>query len=122
MKEEKEHEHSKDFDGFTMDELDKEFSSLAEELKNRGLTLNSVIEVTQRFEEPIPHFRNYDPTILDFLERANSEEQCKEIIAFCLTKGEINQEEADKLYERLSKEGPSSFGTRDLGHYDSKLT
>ncbi len=122
MKEKEEHEHNEDFGGFTLEDLDEEFSSLAEEMRSRGVKLNSVMKVTQRSEEPTPHFRNYEPTFLDFLERANTDKECKEIIEYCMTKGEITQDEANKLLERLSKEGPSVFGTRDSGHYDSKLT
>ncbi|OLS28005.1 MAG: hypothetical protein HeimC2_09080 [Candidatus Heimdallarchaeota archaeon LC_2] len=118
---ENEHEHNEDFEGFTLEDLDNDFSSLAFEMKKSGVTLNSVMEVTQRFEEPVPHFRNYNPTILDFLARANTDEECKEIITYCLKKGEITQDEANKLQEHLSKDGFSTFGTRSSGHYDSKL-
>ncbi len=121
MKEKKEHEHNEDFDGFTLTELDKQFSKLTNELRNKGVPLESVMEVNQRMEEPDPHFRDYNPTVLDFLERAKTEEECKEVIAFCLKKKELTQDEADNLLDRLEKGGPSAFGTRESGYYDSKL-
>lgn len=121
MKDEKEHEHNEDFDGFTLEELDKQFSTLAKEVRRKGVPLESVLEVNQRMDEPSPHFRDYNPTILDFLERATTEKECKEVIAFCLKKKELTQEEAENLLDRLKKGGPSVFGTRESGFYDSKL-
>lgn len=121
MSDEKEHEHNEDFEGFTLDELDKQFSTLATELKTRGVKLDSLMEVNQRMEQPTPHFRDYDPSVLDFLERAKTDQECKEVITYCLKNGDISQEEADTLLGKLERGGPSVFGNRKPGHYESKL-
>ena len=116
------HVHNENFDGFSLEELDEQFTSLASELKTKGVKVDSIMEVNQRMEASVPHFRDYDPTVLDFLERANTDEECKEVIAYSLKKGDINQEEATNLLERLKQGGPSVFGKRKSGYYDGKLT
>ena len=67
-----------------------------------------------------PHFRNYNPGILDFLARANTEDECKELIDYLQSKGEISEEEANHYHYLLKNEGPSVFGTRLPGYYDSE--
>lgn len=99
-----------EFDGFDIERLTKDFKSLAAELVN---------------EEPIvlktekePTFKNYNPTIIDFLARAKTYDECNEIIDFCLSKKEISNVEADKYRKVLKDSGPKGFGDRDPGFYD----
>ena len=124
------HDHSDTpFQGFTIDQIQKNFKSLAQELtdadgQSLSEVLNEIHDDDQEIEETLtqpPFFRGYNPTIKDFLARAQTEEQCREIIAYCLSKGEITQDEADHLSYRLEKGGPRAFGTRSPGYYDRKL-
>ena len=98
------------FDGFDIERLKKDFKSLAAELVN---------------EEPIalktekdPTFKNYNPTIIDFLARANTYEECNEIIDFCFAHNEISLEEAEKYRKVLEDSGPQIFGDRKQGFYE----
>ena len=121
MKEKKEHEHSEKFVGFTLDELNTKFPTLIEELKGGGMSLDSVMQVNEREGTQPPHFRDYSPSILDFLKRANTEEECEEVISYCLSQNEITEEEAEQLRIKLKKGGPKAFGTRESGYYNSKI-
>lgn len=135
MHDESDHEHSSGFDGFSMEEIEKHFSALAAELKGGGQSLNEVIEEAEISDnepigtvlEKIDHsksnaesrvFQGYDPSIKDFLARAETREQCEEVITYCLKQGDITEEEAEQLRYRLEKGGPRAFGTRKPGYYD----
>ncbi len=98
-------------DGFDIERLKKDFKTLAAELIN---------------EEPIalktekePTFKDYNPSIIDFLARAETYEECSEIIDFCLNQNEISSEEAEKYRNVLEAGGPQVFGDRKPGFYDN---
>ncbi|MCY3411500.1 MAG: DUF2095 family protein [Candidatus Heimdallarchaeota archaeon] len=106
-------------EGLTLEELESHFSSIANELKGGDISVENLLEKEKKKQPPF--FRNYDPNVLDFLARANTHEECVEIIEYCLTKQEISKEEAENLMEKLNTHGPDFFGTRKPGYYDSKL-
>ena len=116
------HEHSDNaFDGFTMDQIKKNFSALARELEDGGRPIQEVYEEAeepQSSEKPPRVFQGYNPTIKDFLARASTVEECEEIIDYCLKQGDITAEEAQQLLYRLERGGPRAFGTRLPGYYD----
>lgn len=120
MKEKKEHEHNENFVGFTLDELQTKFPTLIEEFNSGGMSLDSVMQVNERNETRSPHFRDYTPSILDYLERAKTEEECEEIILYCLNQKEITEKEAEQLRIKLKEGGPEEFGMRKSGYYFSK--
>ena len=60
----------------------------------------------------------YDPTVVDFIQRCDTEDEVKKIIDFMEKKGEIDFETAEGLRRQLSKEGLRSFGKKkDNGFY-----
>lgn len=64
-------------------------------------------------------YSNYDPTVLDFIRRCDTEEQAKEIIDFMEKRGEISRDYAEDLRLRISKEGLRSIGKKkNPGFYD----
>jgi hypothetical protein len=62
-------------------------------------------------------FRNYMPTIIDFLRRCDNSTQAEEIISFLEKKGELTEESAKLFRERLKKEGVRSFGPKKEEDY-----
>lgn len=63
-------------------------------------------------------FAGYDPSIIDFIRRCDTDEQAKEIIDFMVNKGELATEEANKIRKQLANEGLRSFGTKkEKGYY-----
>jgi hypothetical protein len=119
------HEHmDESFEGFSLSEIKKRFGALGAELEGGGRRLDQIMtdaQTKQEQETTTPFFRGYNPTIRDFLARANTEEECIEIIDYCLHKGDISKEEAENYRERLTKGGPRAFGTRKPGYYDQHL-
>jgi hypothetical protein len=119
------HRHANEtFEGFSLSEIKKRFGALGAELEGGGKRLDQLIsqaEGGQEEENKTPFFRGYNPTIKDFLARAKTEEECVEIINYCLHKGDITEEEAKQYLERLEKGGPRAFGTRKPGYYDQHL-
>lgn len=64
------------------------------------------------------NFRNYDPTVVDFIRRCDTEEQAKTIIAYLEKRGELSKEYAEELKQQLKKEGVRSFGSKkEEGYY-----
>lgn len=109
------HEHTQRR-GISMDELESKYTKLASELKDE----DRHIEVLEE-EGDTPYYRDYEPGIDDFLARAKTVEECEAIITYCYMKELINEEEATWYREKLKKEGPNTFGSREPGFYDKNL-
>lgn len=115
------HEHEHEFDGFTFEDIEKDFKFLADELTGKGVQNEVEDEEEEDYHEPLPErvFSGYNPTVTDFLARATTEKECEEIIAYCLKTNDITTEQADQLRSRLKEGGPRAFGTRKPGYYES---
>jgi hypothetical protein len=61
--------------------------------------------------------RNYDPTVVDFIRRCDTEEQAEAIIEYLEKKGELTKEYAAELREQLKREGVRSFGSKKEENY-----
>jgi len=65
----------------------------------------------------------YDPSVLDFLARCDTEKQAQEIIDYLEKRGEITGDQAAALRNRLKTKGVRSFGEkRKAGHYYKKFS
>ncbi len=62
-------------------------------------------------------FRHYNPTVLDFIRRCDTEVQAESIISYMEKRGEIDEEHAAQLRQQLRKEGLRSFGPRKEDDY-----
>jgi len=101
-------------------EIDKEklrkiFPNLAKELESgahreiiRSLRSDSNVgeKATSRC------FLGYNPDVIDFLRRCNTEEQALEIIDYLEKRKEITAEYATKLKKQLKEKGVRSFGSK----------
>ena len=66
-------------------------------------------------------YRNYEPSTIDFIRRAQTDKEAEEIILFAQKQGNISPEEANNLLDQLNKEGVRSFGPiKTPGHYFRK--
>lgn len=106
-------------------ELDKEtfrklFPNLAKEMesgKNKAV-INSVRTHVQVGEKAASkRFTHYDPDVIDFIRRCDTEEQAEEIIAYMERRGEIEKEYASKLRRQLKEKGVRSFGAKKEENY-----
>jgi len=100
--------------------IDKErfrklFPHLAEEMEN-GKSRVHIDHYRTRVnpEDRLTNRRwaGYNPDILDFICRCDTEEEAEEIIAYMEEQGEITAERVSELREQLQKEGLRSFGDR----------
>ena len=99
----------------------KMFPNLSEELEggDSKVTIGSVRTDPDAAEKSMSDkFRNYDPTVIDFIRRCDTEDQAEEIIAYLEKKNEVTKEHAAKLRKQLKRKGVRSFGPKkEEGYY-----
>ena len=61
--------------------------------------------------------RHFNPTVVDFIRRCDTETQAEEIIAYLQKKGEITEEYADDLRCQLKRSSVRSFGPKKEENY-----
>ncbi|MGQ9538860.1 MAG: DUF2095 family protein [Candidatus Bathycorpusculaceae bacterium] len=106
-------------------EFDKEtfkklFPNLAKEIElgENKVEVNSVrTDIESGEKAAARHFVHYDPDIIDFLRRCDTQEQAEEIIAYMERRGEISKEYAEKLRKQLKEKGVRSFGPKKEENY-----
>jgi hypothetical protein len=75
-------------------------------------------EMLAEAENPLPDkFRHYNPTVVDFIRRCDTNAQAEEIVAYMLKRGEITEEYACEVKVQLKKEGLRSFGPKKEQDY-----
>ena len=98
----------------------KMFPNLSEEVEggNSKVTIDSVRTNPDKAEKSkSDKFRNYNPTVIDFIRRCDTEAQAEEIIAYLEKKGEVTKEYATKLRKQLKREGVRSYGPKKENNY-----
>ena len=107
-------------------EIDKEtfkklFPNLAREMElgECKVTINSIRTNIKAGEKAASRkFQHYDPDVIDFIRRCDTEEQAEEIIDYMERRGEITTEYAKKLRKQLKEKGVRSFGPKkEEGYY-----
>ncbi len=111
------------------DELKQKFPSLHSEMVGKTMKLD-IDEVKGQFTpsktndeiyDSTDPFRAYVPTITDYICRARTKQEAKEIIEFSLSQNNITEDEAFQLKTQLEEQGLRSFGPfRENGHYFRK--
>ncbi len=83
--------------------------------------LEGVEECPQTNAEPLHAkpdlFRHYNPSIVDFIRRCDTEAQAEEIIAFMAKRREITEKDAGEIREQLKRDGLRSFGPKKESDY-----
>jgi hypothetical protein len=116
--------------------IKKMFPHLAEELegKENKVTIDGVRADAAEAEEGITDidetllaqaeaavpdvFRHYNPTVVDFIRRCDTETQAEEIVTYMQKRGELTKEQASEILSQLKKEGLRSFGCKkEDGYY-----
>ena len=98
----------------------KLFPNLANELESNKhrIQINSVRTDPQASKTVVHEgFVNYDPDIIDFLQRCETKEQAEEIINYMEKRREIRHQYAQKLREQLKEKGVRSFGPQKKRDY-----
>ena len=118
----------KAIDEFPWQEYDREefeqmFPALAGELKGEGFPIEAYrtgeeAEILEE-EEELMDFSGYNPTIIDFLRRCETDEEALEIINWMEERGEITHEMAKELRVTLVQKGVRAFGPKkEWGWYE----
>ncbi|MCW4009783.1 MAG: DUF2095 domain-containing protein [Candidatus Bathyarchaeota archaeon] len=83
------------------------------------VTVDDSDEVLQaEAENALPDkFRHYNPTVVDFMRRCDTNAQAEEIISYMQKRGEITEEYACELRVQLKKDGLRSFGPKKEENY-----
>jgi hypothetical protein len=98
----------------------KMFPHLSEELEGGAskVSIDSVRTDSDNAKKSLfDKFRNYDPTVVDFIRRCDTEAQAEAIIEYLEKRGELTKEYTEKLREQLKKEGVRSFGSKKEENY-----
>ena len=98
----------------------KMFPNLSKELEleDSKVAINSVRTDSETAENAIPDkFCHYNPTVVDFIRRCDTDAQAEEIIAYLEKRGEVTKEYAEGLRQQLKKEGVRSFGAKKEDNY-----
>lgn len=86
-------------------------ASKAEEILNEGATpVSGKTDLADKF-------RNYNPTVEDFIRRCDNETQAEEIVSYLLNREEITPESGERIREQLRKDGVRSFGPKKEDNY-----
>jgi hypothetical protein len=113
------------------DDMEEKFPHLHAEITGKSMNLD--IDVVEGGFTPsesgedddslIDPFRDFLPSVLDYVCRARTTDEAKEIIDFSLKQGHLSKQEADMFLEKLEKEGVRAFGPiRTEGHYFRKAS
>jgi hypothetical protein len=100
--------------------LRKMFPNLTKELENGDAKINidSVRTGTDSVETALADkFLNYNPTVIDFIRRCDTEAQAESIIAFMEARRELDKEHAQQIRHQLRQEGVRSFGPKKEDYY-----
>jgi hypothetical protein len=66
-------------------------------------------------------YSDFEPSVIDYIRRAKTEDEALEVVEFLLKQGTLNEDEALKLTVQIRKDGVRSFGPmRTPGHYFRK--
>ncbi|MDJ0269402.1 MAG: DUF2095 domain-containing protein [Aigarchaeota archaeon] len=102
---------------FTVDELRRMFPHLFQEIQSRRMALRfsgmrSSPEAAERdAEAPLP-------TAVGYLRRCYTDEEARDVIRFLRQRGEISDEEAERLEKQLEEHGVRSLGSKkEPGYY-----
>ncbi|MCW4044653.1 MAG: DUF2095 domain-containing protein [Candidatus Bathyarchaeota archaeon] len=88
------------------------------ELEDSKVAINSVRTDSEAAEEATSDkFRHYNPTVVDFIRRCDTETEAEAIIAYLEKRGELTPEYAKALRQQLKKEGVRSFGAKKEENY-----
>lgn len=102
--------------------LKKMFPNISGELEcdENRVTLNSVRTDVRIGEKSTTkrRFAHYEPDVIDFIRRCDTEKQAEEIIIYLEKRGEIRKHYAQRLKKQLKEKGVRSFGSKkDVDYY-----
>jgi len=104
-------------------ELKRLFPNLMNEIEedHTNISNESVSQGSEQKDKADPKdFSGYNPDIIDFIRRCDTEDEALEIIKYMEKKLEISKEYATHLTKELKTKGVRSFGPKKETDYYSK--
>ena len=104
-------------------DLKRLFPNLTEEIEESemNMSIKSATQVSKKEDETTSEtFTGYNPNIIDFIRRCDTEEEALEIIKYMERKLEISKEYATSLIKEVKVKGVRSFGPKKETDYYSK--
>lgn len=98
----------------------KMFPNLSDELEleENKVPIGSVRTDSEATEKAMEdELRHFNPTVIDFVRRCETEAEAEDIIIYLEKRGELSKEYAEKLKKQLKKEGVRSFGPKKEDNY-----
>jgi hypothetical protein len=98
----------------------KMFPHLAEELEREEgkVPIDSIRTDPEWAEETaIDEFRHFNPNVIDFIRRCDTEAEAEAIIIYLENRGELSKEYSEELRKQLKEEGVRSFGPKKEENY-----
>lgn len=105
---------------YDRESLRKKFPHLATELDKNimKVSIDSARTTVDDKEKTVSRkTASYNPDIIDFLRRCDTNEEAIEIVDFIEKRGEISKEYGKRLREQLNEEGVRSFGAKKGDDY-----
>ena len=96
------------------------FPHLLDEIEEgqMSLPIHSIRQDSEQAEEVASEsLMGYNPDVVDFLRRCETEEEASEIIDYMERRGEISHGYATKLRKQLKSQGVRSFGSKKEPDY-----
>jgi len=102
--------------------LRKMFPNLAAELDGKPMSVKirsvrSDAETAEKVGVSKENFSGYNPDVIDFIRRCDTEKEALKIIAFLEERSEISREYGRRLREQLKRKGLRSFGPKKEHDY-----
>lgn len=98
----------------------KMFPNLSDELEleEGKVSVSSVRTDSETVEKTMAdEFRHFNPTVIDFIRRCDTEAEAETIILYLEKRGEVSREYAEELKKQLKEEGVRSFGSKKEDNY-----
>lgn len=97
-------------------EFEERFPALSKELEGEGVVIDAY---STDEEEELIDLHDYIPSVFDYLQRCETDDQALEIINWLEDRDEITHELAERLRLQLAERGVRSFGPkREWGWYE----
>ncbi len=107
---------------YDRDEFEERFPALANELEEEGVPIDAYRTSEKKAiaeEDEMRDFSGYNPTVIDFLRRCETDDEALEIINWMEERGEITHEMAKELRITLVQKGVRAFGSKkEWGWYE----
>ncbi len=105
---------------YEKEEFEERFPHLSRELTKKGIPIEAYrLDEREAIDEEVQDFSGYNPTVIDFLRRCETDDEALEIINWLENRGEITHDMAKDLRIALVKEGVRAFGSKkEWGWYE----